>query len=46
MDLAYGPECKVDFSMSPGMRLAIVAGLTVASWVVPTALVYGLLQLI
>jgi hypothetical protein len=36
----------VGLPLSPRQRLAVMAGLTIASWAVPAGLVYGVLQLL
>jgi hypothetical protein len=46
MELAYGYESRNELAMSPRTRLAVIAGVAIASWIVPSALVYGFLQLL
>jgi hypothetical protein len=46
MELAYGSQSRDEFAMSPRMRLAMIACVAIASWIVPSALVYGFLQLL
>jgi hypothetical protein len=46
MELAYGSESRDEFAMSHRIRLAVIAGVAIASWIVPSALVYGFLQLL
>ena len=46
MELTYGSESCDEFAMSARMRLGVIASVAIASWVVPSALVYGLLQLL
>jgi hypothetical protein len=45
MELAYSSEYRDEFVMSARTRLAVIVGLTLASWIVPAALIYGLLRL-